>query len=108
MISEEWKPIVDRLIERTRNGELQWQDQPGGYRVSFVNQTVSVSRTYDDRSGESDGWAVNLVNEAGTWIDGCYESEGETDQRISDLHEAIRRQLLDVGGELRRLRENLG
>jgi hypothetical protein len=57
MLSEKYQQIVDRLSEKTDNGELNWQEtaDANAFTVSFPNYSITLSCGEDDRLSSLSG-----------------------------------------------------
>jgi hypothetical protein len=98
MANDKYYKILERLINKTENGELEWKEgvYPETFQVAFSNYSLTVGQ----RSGEDDtlDYVISIRDASGNVIDtfsdvdlgsGYFKTMGE-------LYENARRQALGV------------
>ena len=87
--------IAEKLLKRTRNGEVNWREtvDSNEFIVSFPTQTLAIEETVSGR------YQISLVNERGNTIEslrfpGSQAIEGG--EILQDLFELARRKALQI------------
>ena len=89
--------IARKLLERTRNGEVNWKETVNRteFVVSFPKQSLTVDSSYDNV------YSLSLVNEKGTTVDSIrLNAEDEGYETLQALYVLTRRQALQVDARL--------
>jgi len=75
---ERQKRLVERLLDRTRAGELSWQEsiRPDTFQVAFPNNSVLI-RSIDD--GRFTDFHVSIADSTGRVVDGFGKDQLDRD-----------------------------
>ena len=98
MISDDYIHLVEKLIKRTKAGEVNWKNtvKDGEYMIYFKGFSLSISTSFDDN--EDKGYVlISLRNESGNEIDKFWIGEGDPHYKmVSELYSGARRKALQI------------
>lgn len=103
MVTESQRRLVDKLIERTQKGGLEWEEtaNPEVFQLSFPNYAIQVFPKQNRHDPEQTDVIVRIKNEEGTTVDQISDVEleqqysgGEYFQQLMQLYETARRTAL--------------
>lgn len=114
MSQEKYDLLVERLLARTRNGELVWQKTAGDntYQVSFPEATIVIKPPFSNAFG-SHGHVLELVGSMENVLESVdggrrsLQSPGKFNERLTALYNLVKRQTLGVDRTLDKLLETL-
>jgi len=107
MAAPKYERVVDRLVEKTENNEINWKESPitDVYQVSFLNYSVTISEVYN-ASQEVPDYVVSILNSEGKTVDSFSDVDLDRDRDMGsggkylkilrDLYQNARRQALGV------------
>lgn len=102
MSFERQKHLVERLLNKSRSGELAWREsiRPDEFQVAFPSSGVQIRST---KSGNFTDFHISLIDSSGRVVDGFgndqldrdgpYKS-GSWSRPLSELYELARRSAL--------------
>jgi hypothetical protein len=109
MSTSKYARIVERLVEKTNKGELDWKETPGGsgYQVSFPDYSLIIYETVNGQFPNENDYLISIVNSEGDVLDHFSDidldsAEGRTGSEIKyypmlkELYNQVRRQALGV------------
>lgn len=77
MINEKNKRLIERLIERTDAGKIEWKEAAdGGFQVSFAQNSINL-RTMKGRNGTL--YILSLLNAVGEVADSFNDEDLDAD-----------------------------
>lgn len=116
MIHERQKRLVERLLERSQLGELNWQESfdPDHFQVSFPNSSVMIAQV---RRSSSPSYIISIIDSNGRVTDAFTDTQLDEDKdssfnfwnaRMRDLFYAVRRKALKADEILDKLLAEIG
>jgi len=109
MISSDYKQLMDLLIQRTKEGKVNWQQSvaEAEFIVYFKERSLTIFTGVDQQSNE-DFVAFVLRDKNGKEIDRFWVDQGDLDyQEMQALYLSARRTALDIDKTIRALTEEL-
>jgi len=108
MANERYFSILDRLIAKSRNRELDWKEGvfPQSFQVSFPNYSLTLGPQF---RGNTKDYVVTILNSEGTAIDEFSDvdlGDGYFAQ-MDELYQSARRQALGVDKALDEILQEL-
>lgn len=98
MISNEYIDLVEKLLERTRDGEVNWKGtvKSNEYMIYFKNFSLSISTSFDNFTNQNNV-VISLRNDSGDEIDNFWIDEEDAHYKlVSELHAGARRKALQI------------
>lgn len=109
MIASEYYQMINRLTERTIEGDVNWKttSDENQFIVYFKQFSLSV-RNGHDRHEEIDFISISIHNNTGDVIDGFFVTEGDNHwEQVSSLYAGARRKALDIDKAIHSMMEEL-
>lgn len=109
MISDDYIHLVEKLVERTKAGEVNWKStvSDNEFMVYFKNFSLSVSTSYDPDEDRVFAY-LSLRNDSGKEIDKFWiDQDDEHFQMISDMHAGARRKAFRIDEALHTIMSEL-
>lgn len=114
MADEKMKILIQRLLEKTKEGEIRWIETPSmdAFQASFANYSVEIEQEENGtmclRVYNKDGRVLeSITNLEIISSDGDYYHNQEQARSLIDLHNLARRQSLKVNDALEDLLSQL-
>jgi len=98
MISNEYIDLVEKLLVRTKEGEVNWKNtvKSDEYMIYFKSFSLSISTSYDNFSNEHTV-LISLRNDTGKEIDNFLINEEDPHYKmVTELHTGARRKALRI------------
>ena len=109
MISDDYISLVQRLIGRTKSGDVNWKltANENEFMVYFKKFSLSVRRSYDHQE-DMEYTSISLRNDSGEEIDQYWISTKDPQWNIvNDLYDGARRKALQIDDALHIIMEEL-
>jgi hypothetical protein len=110
MANDKYAQIVDRLIYKTNQREIEWKEgvYPGAFQVSFPNYSLTLI----PREGQDDttDYIIGIIDSDGHTIDTFSDVDlgGDYYAKMAELYQNARRQALGVDKALDEILDELG
>lgn len=109
MVDPKLLQLIERLLRKTRAGDVPWEAtaQDGRFQVAFPDYSVVVFERGND-------WVLSIYNDEGAQIESVSDSalynegQGNAAEQLVALYQAARRTAFNVGKALDDLLGNLG
>ena len=108
MIPDLYKPLIERLAEKTAVGAVNWRQtsDQDTLAVHLRDFSLAMTRSFERDDSEFVRWEV--LNERGDTIDGFYVDERSKDWgTATSLYDAARRKALRIDVALQTMMEEL-
>ncbi|MCG8073278.1 MAG: hypothetical protein N0C86_14990 [Candidatus Thiodiazotropha taylori] len=109
MITDEYFSLVEKLVHRTSQGEVNWKSTSDNHQflVYFNKFTLSVSQSFDQHNQEA-YIRIVLLNDEGSEIDSFWVHESDNHWELaSQLFTGARRKALQIDEAIHTIMDEL-
>lgn len=98
--------ILEKLLERSRKGEVAWEEtaRENQYQVSSADTSFRIA--HDDRYSSDRGYSLSVTDERGLVLESL-NSFGQANEKLVELYNMARRRALGVEERLERALKGL-